>query len=497
MRNRIVNYIRAGYPALYLVSSEETRVEAEMLAAARELGYSLWEWSPTSGYMNAEDGRHISSEDPLTAVTVMSETGENSIALLRDFHLYLESGDPTLIAAVKDELAVAKTRGRVAVVLACRLALPPELSREFVVLDFDLPDAETLGQALDGVCESAGLPVPRGDERAVVLESAAGMTCAEAENAFALSVVELKTVDAMTVAREKAASLRRDGAVEIIEVRESLEDVGGLDVLKTWLRQRRLAFGERARQYRLPRPKGVLLLGVPGTGKSLTAKAAARVFGRPLLRLDMGAVMGGLVGESEANLRSAIRIAETMAPCLLWIDELDKGLSGSRSSASSDGGTAARVFGGFVSWLQEKTAPVFVVATANDVSALPPELLRKGRWDEIFWTDLPTAVERRAIWSLKLAATGRDPSGFDLDALVRDSEGLTGAEIEAAVGDALYRAFAEDREPRTADVSAALRDTVPLSKLSDAVDVLRKWARGRARPATTPETPDARRRIAA
>ena len=231
-----------------------------------------------------------------------------------------------------------------------------------------------------------------------------------------------------------------------------------------------------------------LIVGVPGTGKSLTAKATASVLGRPLLRLDAGRLFGSLVGQSEANMRAVIQVAEAVAPCVLWIDELEKGFAGSRSSGSSDGGTGSRVFGSFISWMQERTAPVFVVATANDVSQLPPELLRKGRWDELFFTDLPCAGEREQIWRIQIGRCGRKPEAFDVEGLALASEGHTGAEIGQAVTDALYRAFAESREPRTGDMLAAVSESVPLSKLmGEQIQGLRKWAAGRCRMAAKPD----------
>jgi SpoVK/Ycf46/Vps4 family AAA+-type ATPase len=201
----------------------------------------------------------------------------------------------------------------------------------------------------------------------------------------------------------------------------------------------------------------------------------------------MGALMGSMVGESEANLRAAIHVAEAIAPCIVWIDELDKGLAGSKSSRATDGGTSARLFGSLISWMQERSSAVFIIATANDVTQLPPELLRKGRWDEIFWTDLPNAAERDAIWKIKITQCGRDPENYDIKKLTTLSDGYTGAEIEGVVADTLYQAFAEHREPTTDDMQQALHYTVPLSKLSDQIDTLRKWAKGRARPATSPE----------
>ena len=256
------------------------------------------------------------------------------------------------------------------------------------------------------------------------------------------------------------------GVLEVVAVKETLDDIGGLDVLKDWLVQRRDAFGRRASDYGLPPPRGLLIVGVPGTGKSLAAKATASVFGRPLLKLDAGRLFGGLVGQSEANLRTAIQTAEAIAPCVLFIDELEKGFAGSRGSGASDGGTASRVFGSFISWMQDKTAPVFVVATANDIAQLPPELLRKGRWDDLFFVDLPGDAERRKIWEIQIRKRGRDPASFDLRELVEMSAGCTGAEIEQAFVDALYAAFANGREPDTGHVCRAAAESIKAQGVS-------------------------------
>src|SRR4051812_12384536 len=212
-------------------------------------------------------------------------------------------------------------------------------------------------------------------------------------------------------------------------------------------------------------PKGVLMLGIPGCGKSLTAKATASVFGVPLLRLDAGRIFAGLVGQSESNLRAVIQTAEAIAPCVLWIDELEKGFAGSRSSGSTDGGTSARVFGSFISWMQEKKAPVFIVATANDVSQLPPEMLRKGHWDELFFVVLPNQAERQAIWQIQIAKYDRDPKDFDILQLARATEGFTGSEIENAFVEALFAAFGEEKDPTDLTVAQVLTEFVPLSKL--------------------------------
>ena len=372
------------------------------------------------------------------------------------------------------------------------------MEREFTVIEFALPKKEQLGSVLDGIIESAKLKPLQGEPREKVLDAATGLTTIEAENAYALSVVQCQQIDPNIISREKAQSVKKGGILELIEAKESLESIGGLDVLKAWLLKRKEAFSQRAKEYGLPPAKGLLILGVAGTGKSLTAKVTAKVFGIPLLKLDAGKLFAGLVGQSEANLRSVINTAEAIAPCCVWIDEAEKGFSGSKSSNASDGGTSARVMGTFLSWMQEKTAPVFVIATANDVSQLPPEMLRKGRWDELFFVDLPHQNEREAIWEIQIRKQGRDPRDFDLVQLSRVTEGLTGSEIESVFVEALYAGFEQEQEPTDLTIAQVLVDFVPLSKLmAEQIDGLRKWAKGRARLATSPLVEPKLRRMAA
>ena len=437
MRTKLTNYIRAGYPGIYLISHEESRVEAELKAIAETLKYRLYAWSTTEGLTDTADGSTRAASDPLEALQAIEELPENSLILMRDLHMFLQDNNPVLVRAIKDALAIGKTKGKVLVILGCRQVLPAELEREFVLLDFSLPDQDTLGTVLDGICGSAKLKKPAGDERDQILDAASGLTTVEAENAFALSIVGVKAITAVNVAAEKAATVKRNGLLELVETREGLADIGGLDCLKDWLVKRKDAFSRKAHQYGLPSPKGLLIVGIPGTGKSLTAKATASVFGRPLLKLDAGKLYGSLVGQSEQNLRTVIQTAEAIAPCVLWVDEIEKGLSGSKSSGSTDGGTSARVLGSLLGWLQEKSSPVFVVATANDVTQLPPELLRKGRLDEMFWVDLPNREERQAIWGIQISRYGRKPDHYDIAALAQSSEGMTGSEIEQAVIDSL------------------------------------------------------------
>jgi AAA+ superfamily predicted ATPase len=497
MREKITRYIQAGYAGLYLVSHEEQRVEAELKAVAAQLGHGLYAWSITEGLIDATKGTVRDCSEPLEVLAALSDLPEDSILLLRDFHQFLDEANPVLIRKLKDVIREARTAGKTIAVLGCRLTVPPELERELTIIDFALPGAEQLAHVLRGIAESAKLPQPETEAAAGLIDAARGMTTTEAENACALSVVETGRFDPVVIAREKAQAVKKNGLLELVETQESLDSIGGLDVLKDWLLKRREAFTPRAVEYGLPTPKGVLMLGIPGCGKSLTAKATASVFGVPLLRLDAGRIFAGLVGQSESNLRSVIQTAEAIAPCVLWLDEFEKGLSGSKSSGSTDGGTSARVFGSLLSWMQEKRSPVFIVATANDVSQLPPELLRVGRWDQLFFIDLPTREERELVWEIQITKYARQPEVFNVSQLAKVTEGFTGSEIEQVFIEGLYRAFDREQEPNDLTIGEVLVDFVPLSKLmAEQMSALRTWAKGRARPATTPPAESKHRKIA-
>ena len=490
MHNQLTTYLRAGYPGLAVISSEEARAEAEIAADCTSLNLNLHAWSSTEGLVDVQDGRITQCPDPLDALQLLgglfASDSPRHVVLLRDLQLHLDQSDPMLVRRIKDILRVAKANGHALILLGCRLKLPPELEHEITHVDFSLPDPARLAVVLDGILKSAKIKSVNDAIREAALQSALGLTTTEAENAFALSVVETNGIDHKIVAREKARTLKRNGLVEVVAATTGLDDIGGLGLLKEWLQGRGSAFSASAKAYGLPAPKGLLIVGIPGTGKSLTAKATAGAFGLPLLRLDMGCVFGGIVGQSEANLRSVIQTAEAIAPCVLWIDEIEKGFSGSKSSGSTDGGTSSRVFGSLLSWMQEKQQPVFVVATANDVSKLPPEFLRKGRFDEMFFVDLPDVTERAQIWDIVIKRHGRKPADYDTVALSRACEQFTGAEIEAVFIDAMHEAYADGREPRANDILGAMTRTVPLAQLMDGqISALRHWAKGRAREAAS------------
>lgn len=494
MKARICNYLAAGYSGLYIISHEEARVEREIKAATTDSGFSLYAWSITDGITNTADGAATpDTQDPLAMLDAFVQLPQKSVLVLRDFHLFLAEPNPMILRKLRDVLGIAKTSNRVIIILGCQLKMQPELEKEITVMDFALPDRDQLRIVMEGIAESAKIHLNGNTD--AILEAASGLTTMEAENAFALSVVEAKDITPAVIAREKAATIKKNGILEIVETKIGMDDIGGLQQLKDWVRTRRNAFTQEARDYGLPMPKGTLVIGIPGTGKSLTAKATANILNVPLLKLDAGRIFGSLVGESERNIRTAIQTAEAVSPCVLWIDEMEKGFSGSKSSGSTDGGTSARVFGSFLQWMQEKTKPVFVVATANDVTALPPELLRKGRFDEQWFVDLPDDAERADIWRIQIGKHGRKPKKFDLAALANATAGWTGAEIEALFNEALFAAFDAGNEPDTALLLSLVKDTVPLSKMmGQQIEALRQWSNGRARKASAPARPVASNR---
>ena len=498
-------YLQAGYPGLAVITSEEARAEAEIVEVCKSHNRHLLAWSSSDGLIDIAESRVTQCPDPLDALQILdglfAREEPRTVVLLRDLQLHLDQTDPMLIRRIKDILRVAKANGHTLILLGCRLSLPKELDHEITIIELELPDAAALATLLDAiVSRSEGITVPEPAIRESAIQNALGLTTTEAENVFALSIVATSGIDPKVIAREKAAALKKNGLIEIIESTTGLADVGGLGNLKQWLQRRTGAFGPSARAYGLPAPKGLLIVGIPGTGKSLTAKATASAFGLPLLRLDMGRVFGGIVGQSEANLRSVIQTAEAISPCVLWIDEIEKGFSGSQSSGSTDGGTSSRVFGSFLTWMQEKDKPVFVVATANDVSQLPAPFLRKGRFDELFFVDLPDLTERTQIWDIVIHRHGRSTDDFDTTAMSRAAEQFTGAEIDAVFVEALHEGFFENREPTDLDLANAITRTVPLAKLMDGqINSLRTWAKGRARDAAGNQPapkPSARRVVA-
>lgn len=468
--------VRSGWRLIAFESFEEDRALRILERVAATAERRLVVWSVASGLSGTGEGSG-SLENGLLA---MAKVEEPVIFVVLDVHS--EQGDGRAVRRIRDWLPSLGRRKQTVVFLDPVLEIPMDLAREVGHVRLPLPRAEELDKIFRRVVDPGSDP---DQEHALrdAISAALGLTAAEAvrvlRKATALSN-GLNSETATHIVREKRQALRRTPALSFHDAQENLDHVGGAGELKRWLRERRRAFEEEARNFGLPMPRGLLLLGVQGCGKSLCAKAVAQEWQFPLLRLDLAAVFAGGEHSPETAIREATSVAESIAPAVLWIDEIEKGFS-----ASSGDAHAGRVFGAFLTWLSEKKAPVFVVATANDVSNLPPELLRRGRFDDLFFVDLPTLGERIEILSIHLRKHGRDPAHFSLESLATDSERLSGAELEQVVGAALYTAFGEERELEDNDIANAIHDTVPLyDTYEDRIKELRDWARHRARLAS-------------
>ncbi len=484
--------IRARYPILYLLTWEEKRAIDELAGLASKQGKALHVWSQSVGFTTRmEDESKQKIRDPQSVLEFIIESDDVAIFVLKDFHPYIM--EPGVIRLLRDASDQLKTSYKTLVILSPVLRIPPELEKDLTVLDYKLPQEEEmrklLDEMIDAVRENPRVHINLNAlEKERLIQAALGLTAVEAENAFSRVLVSkgrLSEEDIDDILAEKKQIVRKSGMLEYYEPEDEFEQVGGLDLLKDWLVKRGRSFSDQARTYGLPEPRGILLVGVQGCGKSLTAKAVSNLWKLPLLRLDFGRLFSSLVGSSEENVRRATLVAENIAPCILWIDEIEKGMSGLESSGASDAGTSSRVFGTFITWMQEKKRPVFVIATANDIEALPPELMRKGRFDDIFFVDLPNPNERDEIFKIHLERVGRDPSAFDIKKLVIAGKNFSGAEIKEAIISGMYEGFAEDREFTTEDIIKNIEATIPLARtMPDTIEELRNWAGVRARRAS-------------
>ncbi len=492
MKEELNILVKAQYPLIYLVTPEEERAEQAIakIAQMKTEHRRVFVWTVTHGIVEYGQPRQATQHNtvsPEAAIEWVVRQREPGIFIFKDLHPFIDS--PATTRWLRDAIAGFKGTEKIIILMSPIQQIPIELEKEVVVLDYPLPDLPELNQVLNQQLEKTKARRITTEVREKLLRAALGLTRDEAEKVYRKAQVKAgrlteKEVD--IILSEKKQLIRRNGILEYIEEDETIDSVGGLEELKRWLEQRANAFTERAREYGLPQPKGMLILGVPGCGKSLIAKTTSRLWGLPLLRLDMGRVYdGSMVGRSEANLRNALKTAESISPGILFIDELDKAFAGGTGSADSDGGTSSRIFGSFLTWMQEKTSPVFVMATANRVERLPGEFLRKGRFDEIFFVDLPNSQERQDIFKIHLGKRRPDFSRFDIEQLAKVSDGFSGAEIEQAIIAAMYEAFAQEREFTQLDIIAAIKSTLPLSRtMTEQVTALRDWARRRARPAS-------------
>lgn len=498
--NDLEKLLQARFTLIVLVTSEETRALELIRSVCEKSKRDLITWDIGDGFqalIGTTNGLPSGQAGalPPNALDAIDQLKTEPVFVLKDFNEVWDN--PMFKRKLRNVVQRMKSLKRKSViVITASSKIPDQLRDEAFVLEFPLPKVPELNAALNSVAKIGGAKIQLTElGREKLLRAALGLTAAQATRCFSKGLVTHGVLDDRhieMVTEEKRQVIRESEALEFFPVSETAEDVGGLEVLKDWLRLRERAFTDEARNYQLPAPKGMALIGIPGTGKSLTAKVIGSTWKMPLLRLDTGSLFGSLVGESEERTRRALRVAETIAPCVLWIDEMEKAFS---QGGDGDGGTSKRVFGTILTWMQEKRSPCFVVATANDVTKLPPELLRRGRFDEIFFLDLPTAKERKEIFAVHLKKRKRQPREFDLELLVNLSEGYVGAEIEQAVIDGMYIAFDEaGREVETKDIEAALKKQIPLSRAQgEIVDALRRMLLdGRAQSASFREPEEAR-----
>lgn len=482
-------YFRSRFTLIVLITPEEERALQMVKEVCERSQRPCVTWDVADGFQSLTQNKSSlpAAKDPLTALEQIDKADTNALFVLKDFHdCWNNAQFKRKLRSVAQRLKFTK---KSIVITSPSSQLPAELKDEAVIIEFPLPKEPELEMVLQNLAKTPGVKVnltKLGREKLV--KAALGLTASQSQRVFAKAIVSngvLDERDIDLVMAEKKQIIKESQALEFFSVQETPSDVGGLGLLKDWLRLRERAFTQEAQDYGLPAPKGIALIGIPGTGKSLTAKMIGGLWRLPLLRLDIGALFGSLVGESEARTRKALELAETVAPCILWIDELEKAFS----SGGLDGGVSTRVFGTILTWMQEKTAPCFVVATANNISQLPPELLRKGRFDEIFFLDLPTLAERQEIITVHLRKRNRFPQEFDLVRLAMASEGYVGAEIEQAIIDGMYVGFNQGREVATTDILTALKRQVPLSvSQKEVIGYLRDWLReGRAQSASFEE----------
>lgn len=500
MTTHLTNLVRAGYGSIFITTFEEDRVVNDLVAVAKQLKYEVWSWSITEGLKN---GKGIpGTEDPLkmlNAFAVLEDPKEEndepqgkivsnkSLVILKDFHAFLRgTPSPMLVRRLKECIASGRATNRHLIILGCQLHLPPELEKEIVVVEFSLPTREELKTVAEGIAESVKQELNGNSD--AILDAGSGLTTTEFADACAYSVAEKGAIEPGIVNRIKAETIRKGGILEVVKPGITFADIGGQDELKGWIGKRKHAFTKKAQEYGLPMPKGVILMGPPGAGKSYATRAMASELDCPLVKLDAGKLFGSLVGSSEANVRSVIAQVEAFGKCVLQIDEIDKSFAGMVGGHDGDSGTTRRVIGTFLTWMQDKTSPVFLIATANDLTKLPPELLRKGRWDEMFFIDLPTRKELEEIWRVQIRRHGRKPEEFNLGALANRTDGWTGAEVEALFKEGLYAAFEQNKEPDTELLVELSYKTVPLSQtMGESIKALREWSKNRARSASTPQ----------
>ena len=481
--------LKARYPVIYIHTIEEDRVEYIIRKNIKtKLNRSIYTWDFVDGYTNNPNNEGFGRRNPLQALELVERlTSETpALFLLKDFNRFLT--DISISRKLKNLSRVLKLRPKTIIIIGSELNIPTELQDLITVLNFQLPIENEINQELCRLLRSLNLEI-NSQLIEKLTRACQGLSLERIRRVLSKIIATYKTIDESSIEvllNEKKQIISQTQILEYWSTTESIGNIGGVNNLKDWLKKRKISFTIQASNYGLPTPRGLLLIGIQGTGKSLTAKAIATEWQLPLLKLDVGKLFGGIVGESESRLRQMINVAETLSPCILWIDEIDKAFS--NVGNGGDAGTSNRVLATFISWLSEKTKPVFVVATANNVDLLPLEVIRKGRFDEIFFLDLPKKQEREQIFKIHIQEfRPKTWDLFDYSKLAQLSESFSGAEIRQSIIDAMYHAFYEKREFTTADICYALNEVIPLAQLENSQTLtLRSWASsGRIRLASS------------
>lgn len=484
---QITTLVRSGYPIINIDSWEEERVERNLKSIAKNNfgdGFKVLSWSCNSG-LTLNNSVVEDSKDLTSALDKVSRTSDQGFFLFKDVEHFIH--DPNVSRKLKDIYRTLKNQQNKSIfLLSTNLNIPKNLEKEITIVDIDLPDADEALSVLNSVLEEqhfSHLKNSVTDEiQTQLVNGLLGLGISEMELALKRVLVDKEKLDEKSfeeILEEKAQIVRKSGTLDYVTERIDIDGVGGLENLKEWLDVRALAFSHKAQQFGLDRPKGLLVMGISGCGKSLCCKAIANKWNLPLLRLDLNQVYSGSSGSPEESFRKAIKTVEAVAPCVLWIDEIEAGLA--RSGEKTADSPVSRIFGYFLTWMQEKEAPVFISATANQIDLLPPEILRKGRFDEIFFVTLPNFNERREIFEIHLKQRGKDPSKFDISSLAKNTDGHTGAEIEQAVISALFESFSKDKELDDRELIIATSSIVPLSTtMREEISKLERWASDRA-----------------
>lgn len=503
----VSSYIKAGYPCLYIRSTEQERAMDEISIDLKknDLSNSLvvYTWRCTTGlipYLSDKPANDQVAYDLVESFKYIKdgtngETPENKLYVIFNPKKFL-TDNLVAIQALRDAAYAIRLVGSHIIMVGGGIDLPEELEDVMTFVDFDLPSKEDLKKAFRGITDNYKDIITgeiTDDLLEVAAENACGLTHFKAENAIALSIVEASGIDISLLRKEKQLAIKQSGVLEYVPHDETSDTLGGFDTLKGHVAQRIRFFSDhkKAVDFGLRPPKGIMLVGLPGTGKSLASKAIATSLNLPLYRFNVGALFKGIVGASESATRQALKLIESVAPCCLVLDEMEKLVAGLESSGKTDSGVTSRVIGSLLTWMQETTAPIYKVATCNTIRNLDAALFRRGRWDAVFAVDLPTSLEREQIFSIHLKKRKRSPKSYDLAKLSTLSDGFVGAEIESAVEEALYRAFDQCRELEMADMEVTLKSIVPISKTDkEAITSFQTWMKERATSVSAkPEAP--------